>query len=212
MRHFKCNSNSSIPVQTPPLKQSKLILSNKLARHRNSTKRTGFSLIELLVTIAIVSIALTIAVPSLSSFTMQMRVDNEVTELQRLLLTARNAAINSGQDTSLCPLKDDDTCENSRNWQGRIGVVSIADGLIKEREAITDGDTLNFILNSVTYSPSGQLRTANNNFLLFSYCPSGNADYCRGVGLSLAGRTYLSSDINGDGKDQDRNGDNITPY
>jgi len=177
-----------------------------------SNKAIGFSLIELLVTVAIAGIALAIAVPSLSSFTMQMRVDNEVTELQRLLLTARNTAINSGEDASLCPLKVDDTCENSRNWKGRIGVVSIADGLIKEREAITSGDSLNFILSSVTYSPSGQLRTANNNLLIFSYCPSGNADYCRGVGLSLSGRTYLSSDINGDGKDQDRNGNNITPY
>jgi len=176
-----------------------------------SNKSIGFTLIELLVTIAIAAIAITIAVPSLSSFTMQMRVDNEVTELQRLLLTARNTAINSGEDASLCPLKVDDTCENSRNWKGRIGVVSIADGLIKEREAITSGDSLNFILPSVTYSPSGQLRTANNNFLIFSYCPSGNADYCRGVGLSLSGRTYLSSDINGDGKDQDRNGNNIIP-
>jgi type IV fimbrial biogenesis protein FimT/type IV fimbrial biogenesis protein FimU len=173
-------------------------------------KADGFSLIELLVTIAIASIILTIAVPSLSSFTMKMRVDNEVTELQRLLLTARNAAINSGENATLCPLQADDTCKNTTVWTGRIGVVSV-DGLIKEREPVQAGDILNFSLNSVTYSPSGQLDITNNNFLLFSYCPSGNADYCRGVGLSLSGRTYLSSDQNGDGRDQDRSGNNITP-
>jgi len=199
-----------MPVPHPP-KDSELSLFYKSKKHNSLITDHGFTLVEVMVTIAIAAIAITIAVPSLSSFTMQMRVDNEVTELQRLLLTTRNAAINSGQNATLCPLKVDDTCENSRNWKGRIGVVSF-DGLIKEREPIQAGDSLNFNLNSVTYSPSGQLSTANNSLLIFSYCPNGNTDYCRGVGLSLSGRAYLSSDINGDGKDQDRNGNNITPH
>lgn len=210
MQCFKWNSNSPISHRILDSEQSEFKLSHKPVKYKHLTKGAGFSLIELMVTIAIASIAITIAVPSLSSFIMQMRVDNEVTELQRLLLTTRNAAINSGQNATLCPLKSDDTCQNTTVWTGRIGVVSI-DGLIKEREPIQTGDSLGFSLNSVTYSPNGQLGTANNGLLIFSYCPSGNANYCRGVGLSLAGRTYLSSDINGDGKDQDRNGNNITP-
>jgi len=199
---FKKSDLSSPEAQNLPTSNLFIIPSNKAI---------GFTLIEVLVTIAIAGIVLAIAVPSLSSFTMQMRVDNEVTELQRLLLTTRNAAINSGQNATLCPLLADDTCQNTTVWTGRIGVVSV-DGLIKEREPIQAGDSLNFNLNSVTYSPGGQLSTANNSLLIFSYCPNGNTDYCRGVGLSLSGRTYLSSDINGDGKDQDRNGNNITPY
>jgi prepilin-type N-terminal cleavage/methylation domain-containing protein len=174
-----------------------------------SNKAIGFSLIELLVTIAIAGIAITVALPSLGSFTTKMRVDNEVSELQRLLLTTRNAAINSGQNATLCPLLANDTCQNTTVWTGRIGVVSV-DGLIKERGAIQGGDKLEFNFNSVTFSPSGQL--SNNNigvYSLFSYCPSGYAELSRGIGLSLSGRTHLSSDINGDGKDQDRNNNNI---
>jgi prepilin-type N-terminal cleavage/methylation domain-containing protein len=174
-----------------------------------SNEALGFSLIELLVTIAIAGIAVTIALPSLGGFTTKMRVDNEVSELQRLLLTTRNAAINSGQNATLCSLKADNTCQDVNYWTGRIGVVSV-DGLIKERAAIQGGDKLEFNFNSVTYSPSGQL--TNNNigvYSLFSYCPSGYADLSRGIGLSLSGRTHLSSDINGDGKDQDRNNKNI---
>jgi len=209
MQYYLFNNNAFKKSDLSTQKAQSLLPSSLL--NIPSNKVIGFSLIELLVTIAIAGIALAIAVPSLSSFTMKMRVDNEVTELQRLLLTTRNAAINSGQNATLCPLLADDTCQNTTVWTGRIGVVSI-DGLIKEREPIQAGDSLNFNLNSVTYSPSGQLNTANNSLLIFSYCPNGNANYCRGVGLSLAGRTYLSSDINGDGKDQDRNGNNITPY
>lgn len=179
-------------------------LTNKPNNH--CTKVLGFSLIELMITIAVASIALTIALPSLGSFTAQMRVDNKVTELQRLLLTTRNAAINSGQNATLCPLEADDTCKNTTKWTGRIGIVSI-DGLIKEREAIKSGDKLDFSFNGVTYNPSGQLN--NNNIGVFSYCPKGYIDYSRGVDLSLAGRAYLSSDINGDGIEQDRNGKKI---
>ena len=171
-----------------------------------SKKELGFSLIELMITIAVAAIIMVIAVPNLSSFTTQMRVDNEISELQRLLLTTRNAAINSGQNATLCPLQADDSCQNTIDWTGRIGIVSI-DGLIKEREAIQAGDKLDFSFNSVIYNPSGQL--SNNNIGTFSYCPKGFSDFSRGIDLSLAGRAYLSSDINGDGKDQDRNNNNI---
>ena len=171
-----------------------------------SKKELGFSLIELMITIAVAAIIMVIAVPNLSSFTTQMRVDNEISELQRLLLTTRNTAINSGQNATLCPLQADDSCQNTIDWTGRIGIVSI-DGLIKEREAIQAGDKLDFSFNSVIYNPSGQL--SNNNIGTFSYCPKGFSDFSRGIDLSLAGRAYLSSDINGDGKDQDRNNNNI---
>ena len=161
----------------------------------------GFTLIEVMVTIAIAGIALTIAIPGLNSFTLKMRVDNEVSEIQRLLMTTRNAAINSGARASLCPLASDDTCAANNNWAGKIGVVT-SDGLIKEREAISSGDKLQFATNAVIYSPSGQL--ANNSIGNFNYCPQGKNEYSRAVTLSLSGRTYLSTDINGNGRDQDR--------
>jgi len=198
--------NSTPPPVTIGSKRGQLIPTNRIAKYPPSIKGSGFTLVELMITIGIAAIALTIAVPSLNIFTVQMRVDNEVTELHRLLLITRNAAINSGQNATLCPLQADDTCQNIRVWTGRIGVVSI-DGLIKEREPIKRGDKLDFDFNGVTYNPSGQLN--NNNIDTFSYCPYGFPDYSRGVDLSLAGRAYLSSDINGDGKDQDRNNNNI---
>ncbi len=172
-----------------------------------SRNKQGFTLIETMITIAIVAIMTAIALPSLNNFIVQMRVDNEVNELQRLLLTARNAAINSSQNAQLCPLKANDTCKPTTDWSGRIGVISI-DGLIKEKSAISTGDKLTFTSQSVTYDPSG--RSDNAALITFKYCPKSDTDYARGVSLSISGRSYLSADINGDGKDQDRAGATIT--
>ena len=168
-----------------------------------SSIHKGFTLIELMITIAVAGILVTIALPSLSSLVIKVRVDNEVAEIQRLLLTARNAAINSGQNASLCPLAADNTCQNTTNWTGRIGVVS-ADGLIKEKSPIKVGDNLIFAFSNVTYNPSGQLGFFNGNASTFSYCPRDNSKYARGVVVTLSGRSSLSIDNYGDGKDQDR--------
>ncbi len=174
----------------------------------------GFTIVELMVTIAVAGIISTIALPSLNDFLVRMRVDNEVIEIQRLLLTARNSAINSGLNTSVCPLVADD-CQITNNWNGRIGVVQIdpigGNVLIKEKSAITTaGDQLLFAFNSVTYNPAGQLGFFNGNASTFSYCPRGNSDYSRGVVVAISGRSSLSTDVNGDGKDQDRLGANIS--
>jgi prepilin-type N-terminal cleavage/methylation domain-containing protein len=172
-------------------------------------RKQGFTLVELMVSIAVVAILSAIALPSMSDFLVRMRVDNEIIEVQRLLLTARNAAINSGQNSQLCPLKANDTCDLTTNWTGRIGVVS-ADGLIKEKSPIKAGDSLIFAFSNVTYNPAGQLGFFNGNSSTFSYCPKGHPDYSRAVVVTISGRSSLSADNNGDGKDQDRQNNNIS--
>ena len=180
----------------------------------SNRRKQGFTLIEAMVTIAIVAILSAIALPSMSSFLVKMRVDNEVIEVQRLLLTARNTAINSGQSAALCPLAANDTCQNTTNWTGRIGVIKLdplnGDELIKEKSPIKSGDSLIFAFSNVTYNPAGQLGFFNGNSSTFSYCPEGKPDYSRAVVVTISGRSSLSTDNNGDGKDQDRQNNNIS--
>ena len=57
----------------------------------------GFSLIEVLVTLAVLMSLITIGVPNLINFTITLKVDSEISRLYNLLLTARNTAINTGK-------------------------------------------------------------------------------------------------------------------
>ena len=195
-------------------------------------KKQGFTLIEVMIAIAVVAILSVIALPNMSNFLVKMRVDNEISEMQRLLLTARNMAINTGRNTTVCPLSSSGTCTNS--WQNEISVFTnnantlangvnfsapttttdsdgnsntvINDQLIKVKEAIKSGDRLQSTQVSVIYTPSGRLLTAAANF---SYCPQGEDDSSRGIVVSVSGRSYTSSDTDNDDKDEDRNGNDI---
>jgi len=200
--------NSTIAVLFRSLTMEQFTSQSVKVKQRNTVAK-GFTLVELMVTIAVAGILVALAIPSLSSFIIKMRVDNEVREIQRLLLTARNVAINSGQNASLCPLAVNDTCQNTTNWTGRIGVVG-ADGLVREKSPIKVGDNLIFAFTNVTYNPVGQLGFFNGNSSTFSYCPANNRDYSRGVTVTISGRSSLSTDNNNDGKDQDRQNNNIS--
>jgi type IV fimbrial biogenesis protein FimT/type IV fimbrial biogenesis protein FimU len=181
--------------------------------------KQGFTLIELIVAIAVVAILSTIALPSMNEFLVKMRVDNQITEIQRLLLTARNVAINTGKNTTVCPLSSG-VC--TTNWQNEVSVFTndantlansntfaANDELVKVKEPIKSGDKLQFAHVSVIYTPSGQL-VAPTVVSTFKYCPKNNTKKSRGIDLSISGRSYISEDIDSDGKDEDRDGDEIT--
>lgn len=187
--------------------------SSKVSHHQ----RNGFTLIELMVAIAIVAILSTVALPSMSTFLVQMRVDNEISELQRLLLTARNTAINTGKNTTVCPLSGS-ACTN--NWGNEISVFTNSDNtlatnnsyvapdeLVKVKASIKTGDKLQYTQNSVIYTPEGRLLNTSANF---RFCPKDKADLSRGISISASGRSYTSSDTDSDSKDEDRSGNEIT--
>ena len=191
---------------------SYLSTTNKLQK-----KQQGFTLVEALVTVAILAITTVIALPSLNEFTVKMRVDNEISQLHRLLLLSRNTAINAEQNITICPLNTSNNC--STNWHQEITVFKDLnqnsryeptdnETIVQVKEAITNQDTLQYSKTSLIYTATGSLANGASN-LPFMYCPKSFNKYSRGILVSSSGRSFVSSDTDSDGKDEDRYGNEI---
>lgn len=170
----------------------------------------GFTLIELIVAISITSILVAIAVPSFNYFIIKIRVDNEISELHRMLLITRNAAINSGQKAIICPLNNTFQCTDQ--WQNELSVfVDVNDNkkfddnekVIRIKAEINNEDRLVYGKgrNKITFKSTGQLSGLANG--TFRYCPPSDNN-SRGIVVARSGRVYQSSDIDSDGIDENR--------
>ena len=113
--------------------------SNSSSLGSSPLPNNGFSLIELMVAIAVVSILSAIALPSMNDLLVKMRVDNEISEMQRLLLTARNTAINTGKFTTVCPLVGG-VCK--KKWHRKISVFTNDTNTVANGKSFTGADEL----------------------------------------------------------------------
>jgi len=81
---------------------------------------SGFSLVELMVTMGIAIILAAIAVPQYSNFVQTQKTVSEITSLYNDMQNARSEALKEGQTVSLCISSDQATCTGT-NWsQGWI--------------------------------------------------------------------------------------------
>ncbi|AEG71347.1 Tfp pilus assembly protein FimT/FimU [Ralstonia solanacearum] len=120
-----------------------------------SGRARGFTLVELVVTIAIVAILVTLAAPSFRSTIQSARTSIEVNSLVNDLQFARSEAIKRGQPVSICVSSDGATClansSSNNKWQvgwivfndvnGSGGLDSASDVVVRKRAAFTGGDT-----------------------------------------------------------------------
>lgn len=164
-----------------------------------SFKINGFSLIELLVTIAVSSIVLTVAVPSFKEIIENNRIITTTNILIASLGFARSEAVKSGISVSVSRLG-----ATSQDWKDGWQVFQDVDGdgtldggtdtLLKTYDPIPAGFTLKTGANfadAMTYEASGLLKGLGDTFKL---CDS-DADItkAREITLNTVGRVYTKT-------------------
>ena len=128
----------------------------------------GFTLVELLVTISIATILLTMAVPSFSDFVKDNRMVTQTNDFVTALNLARSEAIRRGSRVTVCKSSSGTACTAGGNWEQGWIVFVDADGdgavntaatdVLRVRAALATGVTLKgatVLANYISYVSSG---------------------------------------------------------
>ena len=165
----------------------------------NSTRfspQIGLTLPEVLITLVIVAVLLTVATPAMKSLIASQRISAIAREVHGSFMLARSEAVKRRTAISLCKTTNGTTCSASGNdWDSgwlvftdadSDGVLEAGDELIKVFAALPDDVSLVWNQgNDASFDSRGQARLAGT----FSLCePTPTGDEVRELVLSLTGR------------------------
>lgn len=157
----------------------------------------GFTLIELIITLAIAGILLAVAVPNFISFVQNSRLTSQANDLVTALNYARSEAIKRGVRVTVCSRASDTSCaaagvtDWSNGWL--VFVNPDNDAVIDAgelppllvRQPLESGNTMNTAgLQRVTYQNTG----FSGNMDTFRLCDVRGMASGRAIAVSLQGR------------------------
>lgn len=177
-------------------------------------RSSGFTLLELMITITIVAVLLAIGVPSLRNTIQRNRVSSASNDLLASVAYARTTAIDRGQLVSMCPSADGTSCttDGQAFEPGWIVYTYPAGAASANKAYVPTSDTLLRATGQrtgvsihaeqtsvITFGLQGQLRPGTA--LTFRTCSRSAAS---GIGTSTTGMPGAQLDVNGSGSVQTR--------
>ncbi len=161
----------------------------------------GFTLLELLITITIISILASLGIPSIKIFYDKHLLHTHTNEIVFDLHIARSEAIKNRTETTLCKSSEFAACDNKREWHEGWIIFSDTnqnrqfddnEKLIRHRPPSHPSITINYSgfrgKNRVSYSPLGTPSTFNGSFKIK------NSTQENKVVISRAGRIRTKKD------------------
>lgn len=152
---------------------------------------TAYTLIELLITIAIAAILLVMATLSLNSFSAKNRVASSCAKIFTTLQFARSEAISRGENIIFCKSNDHKTC--SGVWSD--GQILIANDEVIRVLSFPSQDTLQWESSFgkddyLTFTPSGATNGQQGSFY---YCPKNSKAAALAIIVEQTGRIRIAT-------------------
>ena len=183
-------------------------------------KNSGFTLVELMITLAIVGILLLVGVPSLKTFMQSNQLIASTNELLSALHVARSEAIKLNTRVSICDSSNGTSCGLTGDWSngwivfvdaggnltntGLPCTAANTDCLLRVHDGIPDNqlsvsglDANSAAITSFTFTARGMPKdvagiSESGTFSICSFDDSNNVIGSRAVVLSLSGRVRVS--------------------
>ncbi len=160
----------------------------------------GFTLLELMVTVAVVAILAAVATPSLVSVVNSNRLATQANELVASLQIARSEAIRLNNTVTLCRSTDGASCAAAGPWTRWIvisGTEVLRDSSLRPPIQITSVDAaVNFRSDGRARTPAGALSSNVFTVCIPTTYPPQNR---RVVDLALGSRVATNPGGSGDG-------------
>jgi type IV fimbrial biogenesis protein FimT len=186
----------------------------------------GFTLVEFLVTVVVIGLVLTIAVPSFNEVIRSNRLSGQYNDFLTALSLTRSEAVKRGQIVTLCASANQASCSNNNSWETGWIVFTDRDGdrvvdggtdeILRVAGALGSGNTLRSTgldnASAVQYGARGFI-VDNNGDLdadgTFRVCDSRGVSKALAVNINDMGQINRATDSDTDGTLNDVDGNNI---
>ena len=163
-------------------------------------KSSGFTMIELMMTVAIGAIVLVLAVPSFRYVTNANRIAAEINGLLGDLQFARAEAIKEGRTVTVCQSTTGTSCTSTAtDWQGGwivfsdpadVGVVDAGEIILRVQKPFSGTDTFSASngVGAVTFNREGYAVAIANGTLITLHDLTNTSVWTRCLSLNLIGQ------------------------
>ena len=165
-------------------------------------RQSGITLLELLVTLSIIAIVLTLGIGGFRHLIASTRMTNVTNTLIAHMQLARSEAIKRGTDVSLCPSPDGKTCVAGGDGSWEIGYIVRIDSTGEVLRRVDGPEMRGVTLTNsrggspIVFKADG---SAGGSNCTLTVCDRGDSSYKRGVVVSNVGRVRVSEYAAGGG-------------
>jgi type IV fimbrial biogenesis protein FimT len=164
-------------------------------------RMSGFTLVEIMIAIAVVAILLTIGIPSFRYVTNSNRIAGEINGLLGDMQYARAEAVKEGRPVTVCVSADGATCAgaNVNTWQrgwivfsdvnGNAAVDPATDVVLRVQTPFSSTDTFvaTNTVGAVTFNREGYANGIANGTLIALHDSTNTSNWTRCLSITLVG-------------------------